>query len=193
MAICEFNLELQSGNAQYGSKSTIFNRVTLKFDRGPGKIIGHLSLPTSSFVHHFVAIGKFKLELQSESAQFGSKLAIFCSVWPWNLTDDLKKTTGHLLFYFKLCASFRSHMRIQTGVTVRKQLNRVLTSMTLIFDLWPWPLAWTSRLPMVIIPENFMMIWWQEHSEKGVTDRGWQMDGRADGHEEVFLEQLGRS
>ena len=36
-----------------------------------------------------------------------------------------------------------------------------------------------------------MMIWWQEHSEKGVTDR--QMDGRADGHEEVFLEQLGRS
>ena len=43
-AISEFKLELQSGNPQFGSKSTIFfSCVTLKFDRWPSKIIRHLS------------------------------------------------------------------------------------------------------------------------------------------------------
>ena len=139
-------LELQSGNAQFGSKLEIFcprdleiwwmtfknkrahllyhiklcasfqshrwiqtgvtvrkcsiwvkigiflSRVTLKIDRQwPWKTIGYLSYAASSFVHHFIAIGEFKLELQSGNAQFGSKSAIFCPVWPWTLTDDLEK------------------------------------------------------------------------------------------------------
>ena len=66
VAIGEFKLELQSANTKFGSKSTIlFSRVTLKFDGWPSKIIGHLFSTTSSFVQHFVAIGEFKLELQS--------------------------------------------------------------------------------------------------------------------------------
>ena len=127
-------LELQSGNAQFGSKLEIFvphdleilwmtlknnrapllyyiklcasfqshgwiktevtvrkrsiqvkignflSRVTLKFDRWPWKTIGHLSDAASSFVHHFIAIGEFKLELQSRNAHFGSNSAIFCPV-----------------------------------------------------------------------------------------------------------------
>ena len=48
------------------------SRVTLKFDVWPWKTIGHLFYATSSFVHHFLAIGEFKLELQSGNAQFGS-------------------------------------------------------------------------------------------------------------------------
>ena len=48
--------------------------MTLKFDGWPWKTIGHLFYATSSFVHHFVAIGEFKMELQSG-----------------NLTDDLEK------------------------------------------------------------------------------------------------------
>ena len=35
-----------------------FSRVTLKFDRWHWKTIGHLFYATSSFVHHFVAIGE---------------------------------------------------------------------------------------------------------------------------------------
>ena len=69
-------------------------------------------------------------------------------------------------------------MLIQTRVTVRKRLSWVLTSVTLTFDLWPWPFAWTSLLSLVITPENFMMIWWWEHGEKGVTDR--RTDGQTD-------------
>ena len=44
------------------------SRVTLKFDGWHWKTIGHLSYATSSFVHHFVAICEFKLELRPESA-----------------------------------------------------------------------------------------------------------------------------
>ena len=68
-----------------------FSRVTLQFDVWPWKTIGHLFYATWSFVHHFVAIGEFKLELQSGNAQSGSNSAIFRAVWLWNLTDDLEK------------------------------------------------------------------------------------------------------
>ena len=86
-----------------------------------------------------------------------------------------KNNRAPLLSIIKLYASFHCHMWFQTGVRVRKRLSWVLTSVTLTFDLWPWPFAWTSLLTMVITPENFMMIRWWEHGEKGVTD------GRTDG------------
>ena len=70
------------------------SRVTLKFDVWPSKTIGHLFYATSSFVQHFVAIGAFKLELESGNAQSGSNSTIFRAVWPWNLTDDLVKQYG---------------------------------------------------------------------------------------------------
>ena len=73
-------------------------------------------------------------------------------------------------------------MSIQTGVTVRKWLSWVVTSLTLTFDLWPWPFAWTLLWELVITPKNFMMIRWWEHSQKGVTDR--QTDGQTDGQTE---------
>ena len=92
VAIGEFKLELQSINGQFGSKLTIFfSHVTLQFDVWPSKTIGHLFYCTSSFVHHFVAIGVSKLELESGNAQFGSNSTIFRAVWPWNLMDDLEK------------------------------------------------------------------------------------------------------
>ena len=59
------------------SNRRFFGRVTLKFDGWPQKTIGHLFTATSSFVQHFVAIGEFKLELQSGNAQSGSKSTIF--------------------------------------------------------------------------------------------------------------------
>ena len=66
-------------------------RVTVKFDAWPCKTIGHLFYATSSFVHHFLPIGEFKLELQSGNAQFGSKSTFFWAVWPRNFTDDPQK------------------------------------------------------------------------------------------------------
>ena len=134
--------------------------VTLKFDRWPWKSIGHLSYGASSFVHCFIAIGKFKLELQSGNAQFGSKSTFLLAVWPWNVTNDLENNRAALLSNIQLCVSFHHHMWIQTGVTVRKRLSGVMASVTLTFDLWPSPFAWTSLLSLVITPEKFMMIRW---------------------------------
>ena len=73
-----------------GPIGDVLYRVTLKFDGWPWKTIGHLSFAVSSFVQHFIAIGEFKLELQSGNAHFGSNSTIFRAVWPWNLMDDLE-------------------------------------------------------------------------------------------------------
>ena len=149
--------------------------MTLKFYIWPWKTIGHLFYAISIFVHHFVAIGEFKLELQSGNVNLGQIRRFLepCDIEIWWMT--LKNNRAPLLSNIKLCASFHHHMWIQTGVTVRKRLSWVLTSVTLTFDLWSWPFAWTSLLSLVITPENFMMIRWWEHSKKGVTD------GRTDG------------
>ena len=104
-----------------------------------------------------------------------------CDLEIWRMT--FKNNRAPLLSIIKLYASFHHQMWIQTGVTVRKRLSWVVTSVTLTFDLWPWPFAWTSLLSLVITPENFMMIRWWEHGEKGVTDgqTDGQTDGRTDG------------
>ena len=55
----------------------------------------------------------------------------------------LKNNRAHLLYYFKLFASFHSHLSIQNGVNVRKRQSRVkisnfLSRVTLKYDGWPW-------------------------------------------------------
>ena len=112
------------------------------------------------------------------------RFVVPCDLEIWWMT--LENNRAPLLCNCKLCASFRSHVLIQTGVTVRKRPHWdkiVLTSVTLTFDLWPGPFAWTSVVSMVITPENFMMIRWKEHCEKGVTDgrTDRRTDGRTDG------------
>ena len=72
----------------------VLYHVTLKLDGWPWKTTGHLSFAVSSFVQHLIAIGEFKLELQSGNAQFGSNSPISRAVWPWNLTYDLEKQKG---------------------------------------------------------------------------------------------------
>ena len=129
-------------------------------------------------MQHFVAIGEFKLELQSGNAQSGSNRRFLapCDLEIWQMT--LKNNRAPLLSNIKLYVSFHHHMWIQTGVTVRKRLSWVVTSVTLTFDLWPWPFAWTLPYSLVITSENFVMIRWWEYSQKGVMDR--QTDGQTD-------------
>ena len=116
------------------------SRVTLKFDGWPSKTIGQLFYATSSFVQHFIAIGEFKLELQSGNAQSGSNSAILapCDLEIWRMI--LKNNRAPLLSNIKLYVSFHHHMWIQTGVTVRKL--KVGS-----WPLWPWPL--TSDLDLL--------------------------------------------
>ena len=125
------------------NRRIFFSRVTLQFDVWLWKTIGHLFYIDSSFVHHSVTIGEFKLDLQSGNAQFGQirQFLELCDLEIWQMT--LKNNRAPLLCYFKLCASFRSHGWIQTGVTVRKhpiwvKFNDFFSRVTLKFDGWPW-------------------------------------------------------
>ena len=92
-----------------------------------------------------------------------------CDLEIWRMT--FRNSRAPLLSIIKPYAWFHHHMWIQTGVTVRKRLSWVVTSVTLTLDLRPWPFAWASLWSLVITPENFMMIRWWEHIQKGVTDR----------------------
>ena len=116
--------------------NNFLSHVTFKFDRWPRKTIGHLFYATSSFVHHFIPIGEFKLELQSGNAQFGSKSTFFLALvtfkldgWPW-------KTIGHL-FYDTL--SFVHHFNAIRKFKLKlKSGNAQFGSKSTIFGaVWP--------------------------------------------------------
>ena len=171
--IGEFIFELQSGNAQFGSKSTIFfSLVTLKFDGWPSKTIGHLFYATSSFVKHFIAIGEFKLELQSGNAQSGSNSAIFSAVWPWNLTDYLEKQQGTCSKQHQaICIISPSYVNSNWSYSPETvKLGRDLCDL----DLWPLTLNFRMDVTFVI-GNNF----WKFHDDTMMvsqTDR--QTDGQ---------------
>ena len=110
-----------------------------------------------------------------------------CDLEIWRMT--LKNNRAPLLSNIKLYASFHHHMWIQTGVTVRKRLSWVVT---LTFDLWPWPFAWTSLLSLVI---TLKISWW--YDDGNVVKKVWRTDRRTgrqrDRRTEPFIELLGRS
>ena len=112
------------------------SRLTLKFDGWPSKTIGHLFYATSSFVYQFVAIGEFKLELQSRNTQSGSNSMLFRAMWPWNLTDDLQ-----WLFY--ATSSFVQHFVAIGELKLELQSGNAQpgSNLTLFRAMWPWNLT----------------------------------------------------
>ena len=147
-------------------------------------------------MHHSVPIDEFKLELQSGNAKFASKSVIFfvpCDPTIWQMT--LKNNRAAVLCYFKLCASFRSHLWIKSAVMVRKNSNWGKRCFDLC-DLDLLSLTFTFCMEFTFNHgkrfENLMMIRWQEHREEA-----WQTDGRTDRwtsrRKGPFIELLGRS
>ena len=189
ITIGEFKLELQSRNATPNLvKICFFPRVTLKFDGWLWKTIGHLFYATSSVVHHFITIGEFKLELQSENAKICYFLCVTLKFdrWSW-------KTVGSLLCYSKLCASLYNHQKIHTRLTMRK--GQIWVKLAIFSPVWPWNLMDDLEKPIGHIfyatssfvhhsmAIRFWPLWpwpltshiealrWWEPSEKGVTGR----------------------
>ena len=117
-------------------------------------------------MHHFVAIGEFKLELQSGNAQSRSNSTIFRAVWPWNLTDDLASKQHEAI-----CIISSSY--VNSNWSYGPETAKL--GVTLTFDFWPWPFAWTSLLSLVITPENS---WW--YDDGNIVKKVWQTDGRTE-------------
>ena len=80
IVILKLKLGLSSGNAQITAKLSICSAlVNLKCDRWPRKT-GNFLYATVSFMHSFVAIYEFKIEVQSRNTQFFSKSSIWTAL-----------------------------------------------------------------------------------------------------------------
>ena len=128
------------------------SRVTLKIDGWPCKTSGHLFRATSSCVYYFVAIGEFKLGLQSRNTQ-NSKSAIFvlCDLEIWQMT--LKINTAPILCHFNLCASFHSHCqtRLQKCLEILKIGMDQYSSIGLGYFL-----LWTEIIAQAVVWEELL-------------------------------------
>ena len=116
------------------------SQVTLKFDGWPWKIIGHLFYAISSSVHHFKAIGEFKLELQSGNSQ-NRRFIVPCDLEIWRMT--LKNNRTPLLCCFKLfmhqfIAISELKLNLQPGNAQFRSKSAIFSRVTLQFDRWPW-------------------------------------------------------
>ena len=99
----------------------VLYHVTLKFDGWPWKTIGHLSFAVSSFALISYPLVNSNLSYSPETLNLGQNRRFFepCDLEILRMT--LKNNRASLLCYFKLCVSFRNHLWIQIGVTVRKR------------------------------------------------------------------------
>ena len=186
-ALCSISYPFANSNLSYSPETPNFGqierflepwdleiwRMTLKNNRAP--LLSYFKLCASFHSHWWIQTG-VTVRKRPNLGQIRRFLEP-CDLEIWRMT--LKINRAPPLSTIKLYASFHHHMWIQTWVTARKRLSWVVTSVTLTFDPWPWSFAWTLVCSLVITPENFMMIRWWEHSQKGVTDG--RTDGQTDG------------
>ena len=129
-----------------------FWRMTFRNNRAP--LLCYFKLCTAFHSHWWIQTG-----VTVRKRPIWVKLDKFlapCDLEIWRMT--LKNNRARLLSNIKLYVSFHHHMWIQTGVTVRKRLSWVVTSVTFTFNLWPWPFAWT-------LPWSLVITWWKFHDD----------------------------
>ena len=163
------------------------SHATLRLDNWPWKTIGHPYYTTSSFVHHFIASGEFKLELQSRNVQFRSNMAIFLSHatlkfdgWPWRTIWHLFYATSSSVHHFVAICEFK--LELWCGIA---QIGPkfALTSVTL-----------TLRMDITFAHGNDS---WKFH-DNTMTGTWWkrcdkQTDRLMDGRKGLFVQLLGHS
>ena len=112
-ALCSISQPIQTGvtvrkHLIWVKINDFFSRVTLKFDGWPQ-------------TRQIWGIWKLLPAYSLESPNLGQNRWCFvpCDLEIWWMT--LENNRASLLCCFKLCVTFHSHRRIQTGVTVRKR------------------------------------------------------------------------
>ena len=141
--ICELNLRYSPVTPNSCQNKQIFVlcdlefwQMTLKNNKAP--LLCCFKLCASFHSHQW-----FKTGVTVRKCQIWVKSDFFVQ-WDleiWQMT--LKNYRAPLLLYVKRCASFQSHLWIQTWVTVRKhpiqvKIGKFLSCVTLKFDRWPW-------------------------------------------------------
>ena len=107
-------------------------------------------------MHHFVAIGEFKLELQSGNAQFGWNLAIFRAVWPWNHNCHTSEIPSlWLLDVWMTISELFSNFHAQNQGSVSIDKSHVTTA------IW-WLLG------VAVVSVTCMRVCWVSHTWKNM-------------------------
>ena len=150
-------------------------QMILKRNRAP--LLTYFKLYASFHSHWCIQTGVtvWKHPIWVKLGDLLSPVTLKFDKWPWKSIGHLFHTTSSYAHNSVAICKFKLELwsgKSQVGAKFS------LISVTLTFDLWPRPFACTSRLSMVITPENFRKIWLQEHCEKGVTVG--QTDGRID-------------
>ena len=144
-SIDESKLELQSQNAEFGSKSLNFSSsVTLTFDGWLWKTVGHLYFKLCAFLrsHRWNKIeGTIRKQpIWVKIDDFLCRVTLKFDGWPW------KNDKAPLLCHIKFCA-FIAICEIKVELRSGNGLIGV-------WPLWPWPL--TSDLDLWI-DNNFVI------------------------------------
>ena len=189
MAIDELKLTLQSGNAQLGSTSEFFVPLTLKFDVCPknnrAPLSCNINLRASIHGHWWIEtyVTVRKRPTVFKICNFLSRVTLQFDGW------HRKNIRAHFLCHCKLCASFHSHVRNQTTVTVRKRPNWDRTCLELC-DLTLWAMTLTFCMGITFVNGD---ISWNYYDDT-MTGPLWKWCIIwTDGRREVFLELYGRS
>ena len=139
IAIYQLKMELQSGNAKFGSKSAIFCpgwpwilTDDLGKQYGSSSMLLCVSFNSLLWNENVVTFRKHQIWVKIDD------FFVPCDLdrWHWKINR------APLLCYFKLCASFHSHLWIQNGVTFWKRqiwvkIGDLLSHVTLKFGGWP--------------------------------------------------------
>ena len=146
-AISEFTLELQPGNAQFGSKLVIFcplwsQNLMHDLENKRSHLLCYLKLRAPFHRHLSIQNG-----VTVRKRQIWVKIAIFfvpCDLEIWQMT--LKNNRPSLLCYFTLYGSFRSHLWNQNEVIVWKHQNR-WSLVPFDLDIWQMTLK-NNKAPL---------------------------------------------
>ena len=154
-------------------------QMTLENNMAP--LLCNFKLCASFHEHRWIPTGVTVRKLPNRI-----KIDDFLSRVPWFLTEVLEKQLGiSPMPHQAVCIITSPFVNLNWGHD-SETVNWGLTSVTLTSSLRLWFFAQALLLSMVITPENFMMIRWHEHCQKGV------IDGRIDRRTGPFTELLGR-
>ena len=136
VAICEFKLELQSGNAQFWSKSKIFEpcdlaiwRMTMKNNRAP--LLCCFKLCATFHNHWWLQTGVTvrKCPIWVTIDDFFSRVTSKFDLWPWKTIGHLFYTTSSFAHHFVAIDEFK--LELQSG-NAQSGSNA-----TIIWAVWP--------------------------------------------------------
>ena len=139
--IGEFKLELQSGNAQSGSNSTVLRAVwSWNLQADLEKQWGTSSMLLQALRSISYPLVNSNWSYSPATPNLGQIRRFFRAVWPWNLTDQTWKTIGHI---FYVTSSFVQHFIAINEFKLELQSGnaRSGSNSTIFSAVGPWNLT----------------------------------------------------